>query len=392
MEAHMKLKILSVAILSLTLATFGLVAISGAQSFKTGDSLTVASSEVIDGSAYIAGSIIDVAGTIDGDLYCAGENVTISGTVKGDIICAAQTLTFTGTTTGDIRLAGQTVTVGGTVDGSATIAGQTVTLDSKGSIGRDATFAGQNTIIRGEVSRDINVGSETLLLDSIVGRNVTADVNYLKLEAATDVAGVFNYTSPQTFTKADGANIVGPVNYTERNEERTNAANFDPTGVVIAILMLLVSSIMFALVFPQVLHRVTRNGAASPSQALLSVLVGFIAAIVMPVVIGLLMVTVLGIPFGLVVLLAWCLIVASSGVFAAYYIGRVVWPGQGNIVLATLIGALLISVLLFIPLLNILVVLLSVSYGSGVVLRHLQKYFKAPNYDLKIAPAKKKSV
>jgi len=389
MEAHMKLKILSIVILSLTLATFGLVAVSGAQSFRTGDTSTISSSEVIDGSAYIAGSIVDVAGTIDGDLYCAGENVTISGTVKGDIICAAQTLNFTGTTTGDIRLGGQTVTVGGAVDGSATIAGQTITLESKGSIGRDATFAGQNTIIRGEVSRDINVGSETLLLDSTVGRNVTADVNYLKLEAATDVGGVFNYTSPQTFTKADGANIVGAVNYTERSEEATSAANFDPTGVVIAILMLLVSSVMFALVFPQVLHNVTRKSVSSPSQALLSVLVGFVAGIVMPVVIGLIMVTILGIPFGIVVLIAWCLIVASSGVFAAYSIGRFMWPSQRNIILATLIGALIISVLLFIPLVNIFVVIVSVSYGSGVVLRYLQKYFKAPNYSLTTTPTKK---
>ena len=390
METWMKLKILGVAILSLTLATFGLVAVSGAQSFRTGDTSTVSSSEVIDGSAYIAGSIIDVAGIIDGDLYCAGENVSISGTVNGDIICAAQTLNFTGTTTGDIRLGGQTVTVGGTVDGSATIAGQTITLESQGSIGRDATFAGQNTIIRGEVLRDISVGSETLLLDSIVGRNVTADVNYLKLEAATKVAGVFNYTSPQTFTKVDGASIAGAVNYTERAEgNNSNAAAFDPAGVMIMILMLITSAIMFALVFPQVLNRVTRNSASSPSRALLSVLVGFIAGIVTPVVIVLLMVTVLGIPFGLVVLLAWSLIVASSGVFAAYYIGRVVWPSQGSIILATLIGALLISVLLFIPILNIVVFVLCVSYGSGAILRHLQQYFKAPNYDLTVTPTKK---
>jgi len=388
----MKFKIIGVALLSLTLATFGLVAVSGAQSFKTGDSLTVASSEVINGSAYMAGSVIDVAGTVDGDLYCAGENVTISGTVNGDIICAAQTINFTGTTTGDVRLAGQNVTIAGTVDGSATIASQIMTLEKQGSVGRDATFAGQNTTIRGSVARDINVGSENLLLDSKVGRNVTADVNYLKLEPATNVAGVFNYKSSQTFTKADGANIVGAVNYTERTEGNSNTATFDLGGVIIIMLMLIVSSILFALLFPQVLHRVTRKSTSSPSQALLSVLVGFVAGIVIPVIVALIMVTVVGIPFGLVVLLAWSLIVVSSGVFAAYYIGRIVWPAQGNIILATLIGALLISVLMFIPIINILVFVLCLSFGSGVVLRHLQKYFQAPNYDLKVTPTKKKNV
>jgi len=378
----MKVKILGVAVLSMMLAVFGFVAITGAQSFQTGQSSTIKSNEVIDGSAYIASSTIDVAGTVDGDLYCTGQNVSISGTINGDILCAAQTINFTGTASGNIRLAGQVVTVSGAVGDSATVASQTVTVENQGSIGRDATFMSQSVTIRGQVLRDVVVGSESMTLDATVGRNVTATVNNLKLESKTNVGGSFSYTSPQTFSKASGASIAGPVNYTElKQEQYVNNKVYNPFIMILWGLMLIVSAIIFALLFPGILHRVTREGVVSPTKALLAILIGFVGGVAMPIIIFLFFVTILGIPFAIVLLLGWCLIVAASGAFAAYFIGRLVWRKQENIVLATLIGALIIAVLLMIPIVNIFITILCVSYGSGALLMYLTNRLKSPKYN-----------
>lgn len=381
----MKVKILGVAMLSMVLAVFGLVAITGAQSFQTGQASTIKSNEVIDGSTYIASSTIDVAGTIDGDLYCTGQNVSISGTINGDILCAAQTISFTGTVSGNIRLAGQVITIGGAVGDSATVASQTVTVENQGSVGRDATFMSQNVTMRGQVLRDVVVGSESITLDATVGRNVTATVNNLKLESRTDVGGSFSYTSPQTFSKASDASIVGPVNYTElKREQYMNNKAYDPFIMILWGLMLVVSAIIFALLFPSILHRVTSDGIVSAPKALLAILVGFVAGVAMPIIIFLLFATILGIPFAIVLLLGWCLIVAISGVFAAYFVGRLIWRKQNNIVLATFIGALIIAVLLMVPILNIFITILCVSYGSGAVLMYLTNCFKSQEYDATI--------
>lgn len=388
----MKVKILGIAVLSLVLALFGLVAVSGAQSFQTGQSSTLRSDEVINGSTYIASSTIDVAGTIEGDLYCAGQNVTISGTVNGDILCAAQTINFTGSTLGDIRLAGQIVNVSGDVGGSASIAGQTLTIESQGSVARDATFVGQNVTVRGQVLRDVAAGSETLTLDATVGRNVTATVNDLKLESRADIGGNVNYTSPQTLSRASDATIDGTVTYTEKMPEQyADTKAYNLLGAILWALMLIVSAVIFALLFPGILHRVTRDSIASPSKALIALLVGLVAGIAMPFIIALFLATIFGVPFAFILLLAWILVVALSGVFAAYYVGRLVWRGQGNVILATFIGALIISILLLIPILNIFITILCVLYGSGALLMYLKNHFEAPKYDIDVERQKRKA-
>ena len=379
----MKIKFVGAAVLTLALALFGFVAVSNAQSFRTGESPTVTSGEVIDGSAYLSGTTIDVAGTIEGDLYCAGQNVTISGTVDGDILCAAQTISFTGTVTGDVRLAGQIVTVGGNVGQGASIAGQTITIESRGSIERDATLSGQNIIVRGEVSRDLVGASGSMIIDADVGRNVTATVDSLKLDSKANIAGTLSYTSPKTLSRADGATVVGEVNYSQQKQQQSvNNNAYNPAKIIIGALMLIVSAVLFALLFPRLLYRVTQESIASPSKGLIALLVGFVALIAAPFIVILLMATILALPLAFVVLLGWCFIVALSGVFAAYYLGRLVWRGQSNIVLATLVGALILAVLLLIPIVNFFVVIFSISYGSGAALLFLKSRFRAPKYEV----------
>lgn len=387
----MKMKLIGVVMVSLGLALFGFVAVSNAQSFQTGQLTTVKSGQVIDGSAYMSGSTIDVAGTVDGDLYCTGQNVTISGTINGDVLCAAQTINLTGTVSGNIRVAGQIVNVGGVVGGSASIASQTVTIESQGNIARDVTLISQNATVKGQVLRDLVVGSGALTLDGIVGRNVTATINSLNVESRAAISGTLDYTSPQVFTKAEGATIAGVVNYTEQKQEATaNAKSYNPAVMILWALMLIVSAIIFALLFPRLLLVVSSNSVALPSKALVALFVGFAASVLVPFIIVLFMATVVAIPFAILLLVAWCFIVLLSGVFAAYYIGRIVWKSQNNIILATLLGAIIISFLLIIPILNVFVTILSVSYGSGVLLVYIKNRFETPKYTIAAAQPKRK--
>ena len=73
----------------------GLVNMTGAPSIPAG--------QVVDGSAYLAGSTVTVQGTINGDLYCGANNVIITGTIEGDVICGANTIFVGGLVRGDVR-------------------------------------------------------------------------------------------------------------------------------------------------------------------------------------------------------------------------------------------------------------------------------------------------
>lgn len=385
----MKLKILGVVMLTLVFTLFLFGAVAGAQAFRTGQSSTITSDETIDGSAFLAASTVDVAGTVNGDLYCAGQTVTISGNITGDILCAAQTINVTGKVAGNIRLAGQTITVGGDVAKNATLAGQTITIESQGKIGQDAIIAGQTATISGQVVRDSILCLNTATVNAPVGRNVTAYVGTLNLGANAVISGALDYTSPQELSKADGASVIGKVTYTQTKESMTAPTQaYSPLGAILWGLMLITSAIIFALLFPRILYDVTNESVASFPQALLAVLVGFVAGIVMPFALTLLALTVLGIPFAVVVLLAWFLILTLSGVFTAYYTGRIVLRRQRNAVLVMFIGAVVLSVLLLIPILNVLIVFLSVTYGSGAQLIKLRDIFARPKYEIPMATEK----
>lgn len=379
----MKIKIIGITLLSLTVSLFLFATVAGAQAFRTGEVSTVASGETIDGAAYLAGSTVNVAGTINGDLHCAAQNVTISGDIDGDILCAAQTINITGRVTGNVRLAAQTITVSGEVGRSATIAGQTVTIDGRGSIGQDVTIASQIANVNGAVARDAVIGATTVTVNTTIGRNVTADVDMLTVGGDARVAGTLDYTSSRQFSKADNAVISGKVTYHYTDREKTANANaYNPLATFVWLLMLITSAIIFVLLFPRVPHRVTSESVASVSRAWLTVLVGFVTAIVMPFLVVILALTMLGLPFALVAGLAWVLILAISGVFTAYYIGRVVWRNQHNAVLTMLTGAAILAILLVIPIINIFVALLSLWYGSGAVLIYLRGLYTTPRYDM----------
>lgn len=385
----MKAKLLGVLLLAV-LPVFAFAAMASAQTFRSGQTANVSASEDIDGSAFVAGSAVDVAGNINGDLYCAGQNITISGDVDGDVMCAGQTVTFSGTATGDVRLAGQTVAINGDVKGSATVAGQTVTIEGGGVIGRDAALFGQSIVINGEVARDVTIGSQSATINTSVGRDVAATLESLTLGKDATIAGTLDYTAPSKLTKDGDATVGGKITYTEQTyEERQAMPGYNFAGAIMGVLMLVASAVVLALIFPREFHRTTDTSVASASQALLAVAVGLIAGIIMPFVIVLLMITIVGIPLALVLLVAWVLIVALSGAFAAYYLGRILWPSQTNAVLIMLFGAVTIAITLMIPILNVLIWFLAVWYGSGAILLQLKKLAAAPSHDMSPQPKKR---
>lgn len=214
----------------------------------------------------------------------------------------------------------------------------------------------------------------------------------LQLTKDASISGRLDYTSPQKLARADGSVVTGKISYTERTESTSDKpSSYNPLAGILWSVMLLVSALIFALLFPKILHRTTLLSTRAVPQALLAILVGFIAGIVVPIAIIIALITVLGVPFAIVAALAWLLILSLSTVFTAYFVGRIVWRQQSNAIIVMLIGALIVTVLLMIPILNILVSLVSIWYGSGVILLQLKRTLPAPRYELNEAQPKVKS-
>ena len=128
---------------------------------RTGQTVTVAADETVEGDLYVAAGIVVVDGRIDGDLVAAGGDVRVSGTVVGDLIAAGGTLTISGTVAGDARVAGGQLMVSGDVGEDLLVNGGQVTLAASGSVGEDVIVSAGQLTLAGSVAGSVEGSAGT---------------------------------------------------------------------------------------------------------------------------------------------------------------------------------------------------------------------------------------
>lgn len=380
----LKNKLLTIAVAAGVLATglLGWASAAQAGSPELGKNVIVRQDEVVSRTMFTAGETIEIAGTVDGDVFCAGQTITITGTVRGDVICAGQTIQTDGTVEGDVRLAGQIVMLNGKVDGNATVAAQTFTLENDATV-NDLAVAASVVTLNGKIERDAYAGANSLNVNGSVSRNLQADVERLDLGGTAQVGGNVSYSSNNELARSEGAQVSGQVNRQEPNRQEQDddwdaAQTFG--GIMFMLLALLVVSMALAALFPRVLQRVTTNAVEKPG---LTFVVGLVTILVAPVLIFGIMLTGIGIFLGLLLLLAFMLVLFTSWPLFGYYVGRMLLrKNSNNPLLYMLLGSTIVILLFLLPYINILVMLIAGSFGVGMVVREIMKRSVRPHYDV----------
>lgn len=366
--------------LAVAVPLLGVAAVAHAQSFQTGDSITVGQNETVNQTLVATGRAIDIAGTVNGDVFCAGQTVTITGTVNGDVMCAGQDVHISGRVDGSVRVVGQSVTMSGLISHNLTAAGQNVSIESNGKVLGDVMIGGQDTTVNGMVGRDLAAGSTNVIVNGEVGRDIQTQGLNLTLGDTAMVGGNISYVSTKSLSQAPGAHVAGTVTRAEpaRRTQRVELGAVIRGGfwfMVYLFFALLSVAILLALIMPQTFQMVTETAMRSPLK---TVLIGLAGSIVAPIVICVLMFTVLGIPFSFVVMAAWVLALALAGPFAAYYFGRLLWllaagKAGDNALLIMLVGAIALLVLYFIPFIGFVTTLVALWFGLGMLLLQIPK-------------------
>jgi len=357
--------------------TLGLVILSGlvfvgvanAQSFKSGDTISVPASETINGMLFATGSNIDIAGTVNGDVYCAGQTINISGTVNGDVICAGQTVNVSGKIDGSLRLAGQTVTLSGTIGNSATIATQDLTIDKNAVITRDLLGGSQNVTVNGSIGRDFVSGTRSLTVYGTVGRDVRGGLDTLTVGSTGVIGGNVDYYGTKDPVVTTGGKITGTI--TRTTPKKQQFTDYSPVAFAIGwfiysfIAMLALALVMVGL-FPRVLEKSAAETMKKPGKA---ALVGALAIILTPVFIVMLFMTVIGAPLAILTILTWIVIMILSTPFAAFLLGRALLrDAKQKPIVVMLLGASILIVSYFIPIIGFITLIAAYLFGVGMIL------------------------
>ena len=304
-----------------------------AMEFRSSEgTVTVASGERVVGSLFVAGETVQIDGAVDGDVFCAAKTITVKGSVGGDVICAGQMIEVDGTVAGSIRVAGQTVVLNGYIGRNVTGVGQTISIGNASTINGDVLSAGQTITLGGVVRQGLAAAGDTVLVNGMIGGDTNFAVNRLQLGETARINGKFTYQSDKDAIITTGAS-VGTIVKKPMPKRMENGKNPReklpkmwgamqrpwPVSAVGSIITFFLLSVVFIFLFPGKTERVVDMVADAPGKSLL---VGILAFIITPIVFVTLLITIIGIPLGILLILLFALMAFVSKLFVALWVGR----------------------------------------------------------------------
>lgn len=286
------------------------------------------------------GTTVDLQGGYANDVYAAGNSVTVSGPVNGDLNIGASTVTVTGEVTGGVRIAGGTVTINSKVGRNVVLLGGTLTIGTDADIAGEVISAGSSVVINGHVAGAVNAWAGTATINGTIDGPVSLHLNgdddrdapALHLQQHAVLKGDLTYWATKDATIDTGATVTGT---TKRHEAatvttkdiKTTIQQFLAIGRLWSLFSALVVGVLIALLFPKTLRNVAdtmlkRSGA--------SIGWGVLIAFALPIALFILMVTVIGIPLGLLCLGAFVAGCYLTQTFLGFLVGDLLvrWLGK----------------------------------------------------------------
>jgi hypothetical protein len=327
---------------------------------------------------YVAGGNVRPAELVKGDLYAAGGRVTIEHPVQGDATLAGGAVTVRAPIGEDLRAAGGDVTVESTVGGELYASGGSITLRNTAVVAQAVTLYAGHVSIEGKLHGPLKVYAQKIVLNGEVARDVELNAEQIDLGPLAKLGGALRYSSNALFKTEEGVTIGGAVT-------RGDAMNGRPdmhrdrewhgqmmgggsgwagtiAGSVASFVALLAAAALFLFVFTGFSRRASSRMLAAPWPALgagVAVLLGT------PLLAMLLLITLIGIPLGMVLMMLFPLMLLMGwvvGVFGiAQRVQRAIQKEASSESTAAMIGFFALTLLL-------VLLLGSVPFIGGVVL------------------------
>ena len=396
---------------------------------REGNRVIIEADEVIDDDLYIGAETVVVDGVIKGDLYVGAQTVTINGTVEGDLVAFAQSVVINGTVGDDLRSGAAAIQLGpdAQVGDDLLFGGASLETKEGSFVSGDLLVGGAQVLVTGDVEGDLSVGTAAFELNGNVGGNLNAYVDpdpedetlpptfygpqmnvsmpyvapgMMIAEEAT-VAGELSYTSRKNVTFPAGV-VAGETirlepDFDEFNYERPMPptpqalAGFWALDLLRTIISLTLVGLLLGWLFPNLLGGAEYKLQTEPASSLgwgviayaafyFGLLVIFTAMILGAIIFGFLSLGGLSGTIIVLGLLALFTLVIGFILIVVYLTKIIISVLGGKLILARVkpelvnhkvwplvIGVILISLVMSIPLVGWLVKLIIVLLGLGAL-------------------------
>jgi cytoskeletal protein CcmA (bactofilin family) len=275
----------------------------------------------------MAGGNVTSEGVTTGDLMLAGGTILETGTVGADLAAAGGTVTVLGPITGDARIGGGTVVLQSSIGGDLLVLGGQISIGGVGIKG-DATILGGTIHIDAPIAKTLIVRGGKVFINAPITGNVDIDAETVTLGKNAVLSGDVSYSATKEFTKEDGAVVRGQVHFTPKAAAAPSTPHSNSilalsfVWILGTFLTLLVCSMIVGLLFKRYCLEVVSRASTQPLNEFGR---GVITFIVLPIASVLLLISGIGIPFGLLGLIACAAFCIMTWIVSPIAIGSIVY-------------------------------------------------------------------
>lgn len=335
----------------------------------------VAKTEVITGNYYSVGDVI-ISGKVEGSAYVIGTEIQIDGEITDNLVAIGGSVFITGNIGGNVHiLAGQAI-VQGNIGGDVSFIGANLLLPASGKIAGNLFMICGNAALEDLVEGYVTAIVASFTVSGTIQKNMRSFVDRLRLTSTAHILGTLNYRSRNHLIQDRGAQVVGGVHYHKTLlKDLQEFRFFKGVEVGSQVFHLFVKFFYTFIVGMLVIHlfpnRLQRALRSLRTHAGRSFVYGLLVLIALPLVTGILLITVVGAPFALTLLALNIISFYTVTVFPILWVTNRIfrffrWKESTIWALAT--GQSIYYVLTLIPLLGALVACVAVIYGFGATL------------------------
>jgi len=333
----------------------------------------VPAGKTVDATVVANGEEVVVDGVVRGNLLVFAKRVTIRGKVLGNVVGAGRELSISGEVTGSLVFAAADVRVGGQV-GDILAASDRFTLAPHARVLRDLASSGQEILLEGAVKRDVTAFADHLELRGAVGRDVEAWSAHLSVAGAAAVAGELHLHahSRQGLELPDPGVIAGGVSFHRiampyRGAWRRYSEPFFYLWLLVGIAGAFLVGMLFYGLTPGLYDLSVPSGR----DFAVTLGMGFVFAVCVPLAILLVGLTVVGIPLAVVSAACYLTAFYLSAILVAALIGRALsrprQDGMREFGAALLLGLVLVAIGWNLPFIGLPFRIVVVLLGMGLL-------------------------
>jgi cytoskeletal protein CcmA (bactofilin family) len=325
-----------------------------AATFGQADDYTLPSTEITPGNHYAAGANVNIDGEVNGDLIAAGGNVYINNNVTSDATLAGGNLFINGEIGEDLRIGGGNISIFSNVNGELMAGAGIVKIGSKAVIGKDAHIGGGQLIIDGEFAGDLTLAGDEVVFNGQAVGNVFIDAPMITLGENARIDGALHYKTKEAI-QGLSAIVAGEITFEQiitkhDGDDKNYLAGLIGGMMIFRFLMTLAFAFIIFAIFKKyttdtIEHSIKKFG--------MSLLAGLIVVIVTPIISILLLITLLGAPFTVILVSYAVILSVLAKILASMMLGTLVFKvfKKKNIVnwWTILVGVILMQFVILIP-------------------------------------------